>query len=82
MQQVQTADTPTSHKRQLEEKILRQVDRSGPQSIRTFALFQKAHSREEIEACVATLVTTGELTAQQTTQTMKYGRPPEGGQKV
>jgi hypothetical protein len=81
-QQVQTTETPTSPKRQLEEKLLRQVDRSGPRSIREFALFQKAHSREEIEACVTALVTTGELAAQKTTQTTKYGRPPEGGEKV
>jgi hypothetical protein len=82
MHQVQTTDTPSSPKRQLEEKILRQVERNGPQSIREFAIFQKASSREEIDACVAALVTAGELTAQQTTHTMKYGRPPEGGPKV
>ena len=28
------------------------------------------------------LVTTGELTAQETPHTTKYGRPPEGGKKA
>jgi hypothetical protein len=82
MQQVQTTDTPHSPQRQLEDKILRQVDRSGPQSIRDFATFQKAHSREEIEGCVTALVATGELVQQPTSQTTKYGRPPEGEKKV
>ena len=82
MGQVQTSDTPKSSKRQLEEKLLRQVDRSGPQSVREFAIFQKTHSRDEIEVCVTALVTTGELATQQTSHTTKYGRPPERGEKV
>jgi hypothetical protein len=79
MQQVQQSEAAPSVKRQLEEKLLRQIDRSGPQSIREFALFQKAHSREEIDARVTALIAAGELAAQQTTQTTKYGRPPTGG---
>jgi hypothetical protein len=81
-QQVQTVDTPHSPKRHLEDKLLRQVDRNGPQSVRGFALFQKAHSRDEIEACVTALVATGELVEQPTAQTTKYGRPTDGGHKV
>lgn len=73
-QQVEQSEIAPSVKRQLEEKLLRQVDRSGPQSIREFAIFQKTHSREEIESCVTALVTTGELAAYQTAQTTKYGR--------
>jgi hypothetical protein len=80
--QVQAMDTPHNAKRQLEDKLLRQVDRMGPQSIRNFATFQKAHSRDEIEVCVTALVATGELVQQPTAQTTKYGRPPEGGEKV
>jgi Protein of unknown function (DUF3987) len=82
VRQVQTQEKPMNAKRDLEDKLLHQVDRSGPQSIRGFALFQKAQSREEIEACVTALVATGELIAQPTAQTTKYGRPTEAGQKV
>jgi len=82
MQQVHTSDTPSSPKRQLEEKLLRQATRSGPQTLRECALFQKAHSREEIETCVATLVATGEFVEHHTAQTTKYGCPPEEAKKV
>lgn len=82
MRQVHTSEAPTSPRRQLEDKLMRQVDKSGPQSLRAFAIFQKTHSRDEIEACLATLVSSGELTVQQTTQTTKYGRSTEKGKKV
>ena len=80
--QVQHSESPQHPKRLLEEKLLRQIGRSGPQSLRDLALFQKAHSREEIEDCLTVLVATGELARYATAQTTKYGYPTAGGHPV
>jgi hypothetical protein len=79
MQQVQTTEVPSSPKRQLEEKLLRQVTRSGPQTMRDFATYQKTHSRDEIDACVKTLVAAGELVEYHTPKALRYGCPTATG---
>jgi len=81
MRQVHTTDTPSSPKRQLEEKILRQARQRGGQTLRDFATFQKTHSRDEIETVVALLVKAGELIEHRTSQTVKYSCP-QGEKKV
>ena len=84
MRQVHTSEVPSSPKRQLEDKLMRQAERSGPQTMRDFSTYQKTHSRDEIEACVKTLVAAGEFVEYPTTKALKYGHPngkePQGKQ--
>jgi hypothetical protein len=73
VRQLHTAPDEPGERRALEDALVQQARQRGPQTLREFGIFHKAHSRDEIARAVKTLTDIGELVPAETGKSVRFG---------